>query len=109
MIDEKVLIERLNEIEEHCLNVCDWQGQSAIEDAIAIANQLAEEQNNGWIPCSERLPNEKGDYLVACNDGKVRVWWFVVEGDFKCWLSGVHQLKPIAWMPLPAPYQQKGE
>ena len=79
-----------------------------INDAIEIVNQLAEEYNNGWIPCSERLPEEKGDYLVTCNDGKVRVWWFVVEGDFKCWLRGVNQLEPIVWQPLPEPYK-KGE
>ena len=76
---------------------------------IEIVNQLAEEHNNGWIPCSERLPEEKGDYLVTCNDGKVRIWWFVVEGDFRQWLSGVHQLKPIAWQPLPQTYKPKGE
>ena len=70
---------------------------------------MAEEHNNGWIPCSERLPEEKGDYLVTCNDGKVRVWWFVVGEDFKCWRIGVHTLKPIAWQPLPTPYQPKGE
>ena len=65
--------------------------------------------NNGWIPCSEKLPEEKGDYLVTCNDGKVRVWWFVVGEDFKCWRIGVHTLKPIAWQPLPEPFKPKGE
>ena len=77
---------------------------------LASANMERSEQhyNDGWILCSERLPSEKGDYLVTCNDGKVRVWWFVVEKDFKCWLRGVNQLKPIAWQPLPQPYV-KGE
>lgn len=86
-----------------------------INDAISIVNELAEEMDvaknaiTTWIPCRERLPEEKGDYLVTCNDGKVRVWWFVVEEDFKCWRIGVHKLKPIAWQPLPQPYVPKGD
>ena len=32
---EKVVAE-LERVEEHCLNMCDWQGQSAIADAIEI-------------------------------------------------------------------------
>lgn len=75
----------------------------------AVKANMSQLNNNGWIPCSERLPEEKGDYLVTCNDGKVRVLWFVFEGDFRQWLSGVHQLKPIAWQPLPDPFKSIAE
>lgn len=37
------LIERLEEIEEHCLDMHNWQGQSAIVEAKEIVNELAEE------------------------------------------------------------------
>ena len=43
-----------------------------LEKAIEIVKQEAEKLgtdtnagSNGWIPCSERLPEEYGDYLVA--------------------------------------------
>ena len=35
---EKVVAE-LERVEEHCLNMCDWQGQSAIADAIEIVKK----------------------------------------------------------------------
>ena len=37
---------------------------TAYTKAIQIVNQLAEEYNDGWIPCSERLPEEPLIYEV---------------------------------------------
>ena len=34
------------------------------EHAIEIVNQVAEEYNNGWIPCSERLPVAETEVLI---------------------------------------------
>ena len=34
----------------------------AFEKAIEIVKQAAEEYNNGWIPCSERFPEEHKQY-----------------------------------------------
>ena len=83
--------------------------------AISIVNELAEEYNNGWIPCSERLPemNQKvlasyeDRYLSAANGvcegmyvytwGKWDISDYAVEDDYKV----------IAWQPLPQPYQPK--
>ena len=52
------LINELEKLEEHCLYMNNWQGQTAICDAIEIVNQLAEEygkdtnvRSNDWIPC----------------------------------------------------------
>lgn len=73
----------------------------------AVKANMSQLNNNGWIPCSERLP-EKGQMVIACNiHGAV----FVV-----CFYNGlfqgcrVHTTDDIlAWQPLPAPYQPKGE
>ena len=51
------LINELEKLGEHCLYMNNWQGQTAICDAIEIVNQLAEEYKvsempTGWIPCS---------------------------------------------------------
>ena len=79
-----------------------------------------------WIPCSERLPEESGRYLVTrglkvCDSlwnriyianysdlmglKKQRIWWQgnVGKSDFE-WLDDV-----LAWMPLPEPYQEEGD
>ena len=37
--------------------------KDAYEIAIEIVNQLAEEHNDGWIPCSEKLPENDDDVL----------------------------------------------
>lgn len=86
---------------------------------------------NGWIPCSERLPEERdwylavfqepdtgfiglpyiADYLLGqhtkytTNDG-----WIIKDcTDFEDACGYYKELMCIAWQPLPAPYQPKGE
>ena len=39
--------------EDECINKAT---QLAFDDAKNIVEEVAEEYNNGWIPCSERLP-----------------------------------------------------
>ena len=54
----KAVVKELEKIEQHCLDMSDWQGQSAICEAIEIVKQEAEKCNSGWILCSERFPDE---------------------------------------------------
>ena len=65
-----------------------------------------------WIPCSERLPDESGKYMVCwCGDWGVDIciaeysksgkYWLHREG---CEIRGIN-----AWMPLPEPYKGGGE
>ncbi len=96
-----------------------------INKAIKIVNQLAEEYKsnfseklNSWIPCSERLPEPGKRYLVSAiwkdevhNYRKPAVYDAVFGGD-GLWHS--HNYEPvsyevIAWQPLPAPFESKGE
>ena len=55
----------------------------------------------GWIPCSERLPEKMGYYLIS-NEYKV------VHEDYY-WGSGCfekakkYQCEVVAWMPMPIP------
>lgn len=59
-----------------------------------------------WIPCSERLPDKDGIYLVTHRTfGKLEVTWNIFYGgEHASWLWND---EIIAWMPLPEPY--KGE
>lgn len=66
-----------------------------------------------WIPCTERLPDKDGHYLITFKRDKgrngvsdatfrneMRGKWY--RGSFlKIWT----QDSVIAWMPLPKPYQ----
>lgn len=64
-----------------------------------------------WIPVTERLPEEEGQYLVSCDtDYGVEVGRFYIDEDgeryFGCDWNDPEDIE--AWMPLPAPYREEG-
>ena len=74
-----------------------------------------------WIPCSERLPEKNGIYIIDdCRHGNhwIHTAGFIKAREVWCENHGVcyddyygrydDQEKIIAWMPLPEPYK-KGE
>lgn len=95
--------------------------------AIEIVKQEAEEfatdtnvGTNGWIPTSERLPEESELVLIyaesTARGGSIRVvghihngFWFAQTSSDTLGLTGIGQYNVIAWQPLPEPYQPKGE
>ena len=120
----KKLIEKIIEkLEEECFLTTNDDGETNelsikvvdLNNAIEIINQTAAEYNNGWIPCSERLPEDKQTCLVTARiyftpdhvdeiDNYIGVGIDTYSKQFG-WLG----TEPIAWQPLPAPYQPKGE
>ena len=80
-----------------------------LDKAKEIVREVAEEYNNGWIPCSERLPEECTEVLVSVKeiDGSfyTRTSW-VQDG---VWVIKKTPLQPtvIAWQPLPEPYKER--
>lgn len=62
---------------------------------------------NKWIPCSERLPEKNGNYLVTVesNDGTASIKFQTIDHWGPDWLHDEKKRKVIAWMPLPEPYQ----
>ena len=122
------LIERLEELKEDSINencpVVPNSEDSEMEHSCAscflnasikIVNQLAEEYNppksrgleNGWIPCSERLPEVLQWVLIQTKQGDMDVVKYI--GETKCWgydfYHRIHQRMVIAWQPLPKPYK----
>lgn len=62
-----------------------------------------------WIPVTERMPENNIDVLLTSWSGYSQyVGWL---DDFGTWHSGDEEVikgfEPIAWMPLPDPYQEK--
>ena len=55
-----------------------------------------------WIPCSERLPDQNGKYLVVGRQKAINILKFDGGGWYGKW--GV-----VAWMPLPEPYREETE
>ena len=68
-----------------------------------------------WIPCSERLPEENGQYLITIKYKHVNDSYEDVYAEHGEWLDGKWDMfcfghcgeveDIIAWMPLPEPYK----
>lgn len=113
MIDEKVLIERLERnVLKYKAN--DWAiGINVVKEIVA---QLAEESakdtnvltNNGWIPCSEMLPEDGQKILFTNECGIVEAGQYEAKRNWcvnNAYFPNVFYF--TYWQPLPAPYKQK--
>ena len=103
-----------------------------VADLIDIVKQAFAEYNNGWIPCSERLPEDCDNRFYMCiaenHEEDLPMFCQYEEGyGFGFWhdIYDEHTLgfidsefktneelgyeKVIAWQQRPEPYQTKGE
>lgn len=99
----------------------------ALNFAKGIVQEVAEEYNNGWIPCSERLPeDDKKQYIVQKTNGLIDILGFTKDAyklstyDFVEYKGkkkqlfydydsayGYTELECEAWQPLPEPYKER--
>lgn len=112
MIDEKILIERL----EKRMRMNEMYHNSIINNGIVVAlgiiNDLASEHNNGWISVEDKLPEDfKAVFITAIalngtSYTEVGKWngneWFHGATNTRIDIAEV-----IAWQPLPPVW--KGE
>ena len=85
------------------------------QKAVDIIKQVAEEYNNGWIPVSERLPNQDGEFtdvLITCEsiaDGVfVQSAEFYITSDGEPVFDALYNYERVlAWQPLPLPYKER--
>ena len=101
--------ESYNKERHHCPKFC-----KVITEAV---NEI-EENHSGWIPCSERLPEEAFGCLVTvmdCNPStqtdfeNILPYFVGYDGETRNDADGEEiPFEVIAWQPLPQPYQPKG-
>lgn len=98
-----IMLDRIDTLES-----CD---DDRIEAVKAVLRRLAGNYPvtpDGWISCSERMPNEE-DVLVYCSDTKEQMVGFHKgKGLFQFfYMNGVEGVcEPSHWMPLPEPPQE---
>ena len=95
---------------DKCMHKSVCCGEGYGDEALTYCIDFLDEKPYGeWIPCSERLPEQSGDYLVLLDyefSTSITVSYFYGKdtGDWHHgdWVS--------AWMPLPTkPYEKEGE
>ena len=103
----------IDELKQESIIVDDDAGHRAVE----IIHQIAEEYSNGWIPISDRFP-ENDKYILLSFDnfsmpmiGRYESYesggaFYIGDEDITC---SKQDLFVNAWQPLPEPYQPKGE
>ena len=88
--------------------------QTVLDCCCEAVDRVKEEYNNGWIPCSERLPDKSGwflctqEYHSLTNRKFIKVTTELVEFYDNKWRRAKN-LVVTHWQPLPHPYQPKGE
>lgn len=85
-------------------------GQMVIDydDTIEIVKQKADKYNNGWIPCSERMPEDE-QVVLTCKCKSISILrystktnhWYELSGN---WWWSANMV--TAWQPLPEPYKE---
>ena len=118
---EKIL-ERLEEVENRLLNEsgdigCTLGITNMSEYSKQIVQEVAEEYHGGWIPCSERLPDDAFGCLVTVIDCEPvtqtdfeNILPYFVGYDGESWNDEDGNEIPfevIAWQPLPEPFKER--
>lgn len=80
----------------------------ALDDLVEAVNKTAMDK---WIPVSERLPEDSGNYLITyCLRDEIETQEAVyVKDEEDKWFDITDieiTLAVIAWMPLPQPYKK---
>ena len=112
------LIEHDSALSKHCvLTDCDDISDCLLcimSKAKEIVQEVAEDYNVDWIPCSERLPEEDGFYLTTVVfKGKPTTCRHLFDKNNGEWLDSEYMpfvnddiCAIIAWKPLPEPYKE---
>lgn len=79
---------------------------SALDIVNTLLNDFEQgEKENGWIPCSERLPENGTNVIASFSSGTVTELRYVANGIF----HGIYEYSTkviVAWRPLPEPYKE---
>ena len=81
-----------------------------IKEMLEIVQEVAEEYKDGWITCSERLPEENQKVILQDFYGNITIGKMEIhnglegfaDGD---WLASANNY--VAWQPLPEPFKER--
>lgn len=101
--------DRLSDYHDFMKKLADDHQMVLAIDVLEMIEQLQDdteqdEKENGWIPVSERLPEDDTTVLVSCKTSRGTT--FVRCGYYVCgsWHLNCEGVK--AWRPLPEPFKE---
>lgn len=95
------------------LQGCDTLANMFISDVIKVIKSIEKEYNNGWIPCSERLPEEHKLYDITFkNSAGIHSDSAIYNPYLKRWLWDADETELVenevlAWAEKREPYRRK--
>ena len=107
-----VLEKILEEIEDHAIEfesfgMCDdYVSVGWAKEIIRSHMDEVPDNNAGWIPVSERLPEDERMVLVTCQTKKGIRSTNRAYYDGKFWHGSGSMSGVTAWQPLPEPYKE---
>ena len=104
LISRSALQEDLRKYEDECESIMmlpSWYG------ACSVIKKQPIIQNDGWIPCSERLPEEGEEVLCFTRFNDYSVGYLYRYAGWKINYEYFRKYYVIAWQPLPAPYKKE--
>ena len=104
LIKREDAIKALSEAFGEC-EPCDKE--ETIDIAVTTVKEIpSADRPQGWIPCSERLPESQGYYTCTFKDGSKYKRASAVKWSNGWQLTGTRSYWTVlAWMPLPEPWK----
>ena len=91
-------------------------GRSSFMEFLEVLDEVEKEQNNGWIPVEERLPESNKYVLLSFSNCSPEIGRYEEDSEGGAFYLGdeeetcVSQLLFVnAWMELPEPYKEGEE
>ena len=94
----KKILEEMEQYRRRAVENGDFNVAAAHEKDMNI---IRKHMNGGWIPVEERLPDNNENVLVTTDMGLIASG-YIAHGT---WITDQEPDYPIAWRPLPEPYQ----
>ena len=96
-----------NRITESSTEACGYSPLTKVVSEEEINRIL--EQESGWIPVSERLPEESLNSVIGWDTYQNRCCFVQYLGGRFVLGDDIDSVNVIAWMPLPEPYMESEE